>query len=85
MTVFATLPASATSDGALAFDDVGQFGSRLVASTGRSGGAEPAGGTVYTIDSSGDVQQVGTYNGPGVRTRLPSLRPGSDRWRATRS
>jgi hypothetical protein len=65
--LFATLPNSApsTSDGALAWDQVGRFGYALVAATGRSGGPQPSGGIVYTIDSSGAVGQVGTYNGPG--------------------
>jgi len=67
MTVFATLPAPATpvSDGALIFDSVGRFGYGLVAATGRSGAATPSGGTVYTIDASGEVKAVGGYKGPG--------------------
>ena len=35
-----------------AFDSVGHFGYRLLAATGRSGAAKPAGGFVYTIDRS---------------------------------
>jgi hypothetical protein len=65
--VFASLPAPypPASDGALIFDSLGRFGYGLVAATGRSGAATPAGGIVYTIDSSGHVQEVGTYKGPG--------------------
>jgi hypothetical protein len=65
-TVFATLPAPypPAADGALAFDSVGRFGYRLVAATGRSGGAKPAGGLVYTIGPHRDVHQVGSYAGP---------------------
>jgi len=67
MSVFATLPAPypPASDGALIFDNLGRFGFGLVAATGRSGAAKPAGGTVYTIDSSGQVHDVGGYSGPG--------------------
>jgi hypothetical protein len=65
VTQFAALPTTDTSDGMLAFDTVGRFGHRLVAATGRSGGAEPAGGTVYTIDPAGTVRRVGDYPGPG--------------------
>ena len=71
-TVFATLPAPypPAADGALAFDSVGRFGYRLVAATGRSGGAKPAGGVVYTIGAHGDVHQVGGYAGPGGADEL---------------
>jgi hypothetical protein len=71
-TVFATLPAPATpaADGALAFDSVGRFDYRLVAATGRSGGTEPAGGLVYTIDPHGGVHRVGSYPGPGGADEL---------------
>ena len=67
VSTFATLPAPypPASDGALIFDTVGRFGYRLVAATGRSGAAEPAGGVVYTIDPSGAVQEIGSYPGPG--------------------
>jgi hypothetical protein len=66
--VFAALPVppGTVSDGALAFDDVGTFGHRLVAATGRSGAGQALGGAVYTIDPSGRVRQVGTYSGPGA-------------------
>jgi hypothetical protein len=66
--VFATLPvpAGTVSDGALTWDNVGRFGYNLVAATGRSGSGEPLNGIVFTIDQSGDVQQIGTYQGPGV-------------------
>jgi hypothetical protein len=72
VTVFATLPAPypPASDGTLAFDTVGRFGYRLVAATGRSGGAKPAGGGVYTIDAEGHVQGVGRYDGPGGADEL---------------
>jgi hypothetical protein len=65
MTVFARLPETATTDGALAFDTVGRFGYTLLAATGRSGGAEPAGGTVYAIGADASVHRVGNYAGPG--------------------
>jgi hypothetical protein len=70
--VFATLPATypPASDGALAFDGIGQFGYRLLAATGRSGGPQPAGGTVYAIDPSGNVQEIGGYPGPGGADQL---------------
>ena len=72
VTVFATLPAQypPAGDGALAFDTVGRFGYRLVAATGRSGGAQPAGGVVYTIDAHGAVQQVASYTEPGGADEL---------------
>jgi hypothetical protein len=65
--VFAVLPAAypPADDGALTFDDVGHFGYRLVAATGRTGAAQPAGGTVYAVDTKGHVQTIGTYPGPG--------------------
>ncbi len=66
--VFAKLPVptGTVSDGALTWDNVGHFGYKLVAATGRSGADEPLNGTVFTIDPSGVVQQIGTYQGPGV-------------------
>jgi hypothetical protein len=72
VTVFATLPAPypPASDGALAFDTVGRFGYRLVAATGRSGGAKPAGGVVYTINSHRQIERVGSYAGPGGADEL---------------
>jgi hypothetical protein len=72
MSVLATLPAPypPAADGALAFDDVGRFGYRLVAATGRSGAATPSGGVVYTISPSGVVQEVGGYKGPGGADEL---------------
>jgi len=63
--LFASLPTRATSDGMLAFDTVGRFAYRLVAATGRSGHAKPAGGVVYTIAAGGSVRRVGSYAGPG--------------------
>ncbi len=66
--LFATLPvpAGTVSDGALVWDDVGHFGYNLVAASGRSGANEPLDGAVFTVDPSGTVQQIGTYQGPGV-------------------
>jgi hypothetical protein len=60
--LFATLPESGVSDGAIAFDGVGRFGHRLIAVTGKSGGH---GGRVYTVDATGKVVKVGAYPGPG--------------------
>jgi hypothetical protein len=65
VSVFATLPYSRTSDGALAFDSAGTFGFKLVAATGRSGGPTPAGGAVFTIDPAGQVSTVGAYHEAG--------------------
>jgi hypothetical protein len=59
---FAVIPESEISDGALAVDGVGRFGHRLVAATGRSSGPP---GSVYTIDTAGKVEKVGSYPGPG--------------------
>jgi hypothetical protein len=64
VTVFAKLPETDISDGALTFDTAGAFGFGLVAATGRSG-ANPNGGDVYAIDRSGAVRRVGHYAGPG--------------------
>jgi hypothetical protein len=58
-------PSNPVDDGALTWDDVGHYGYRLLAATGRSGAATPAGGTVYAIDASGNVQKLGDYPGPG--------------------
>jgi hypothetical protein len=69
VTVFASLPAAAGSDGALAFDMVGRFGYRLLAATGRSG-SPSAGGLVYTIGPHRGVRQVGSYAGPGGADEL---------------
>jgi hypothetical protein len=72
VTVLATLPVKypPASDGALAFDDVGHFGFQLLAATGRSGNARPAGGRVFTISPSGAVRSVGSYPGPGGADEL---------------
>lgn len=72
VSVFATLPAPypPPADGALAFDDVGRFGYRLVVATGRSGAPSPAGGAVFTIGPAGAVAEVGTYPGPGGADEL---------------
>ncbi len=62
LSVFATLPETEVSDGALTFDDVGKLGHALVAATGRSGAD---GGSVYTIDPRGAIEKIGSYPGPG--------------------
>ncbi len=64
VTVFATLPHVARSDGALAFDTVGAFGYTLLVATGRSGSANP-GGAVFAIDPTGKVRRVGAYHNSG--------------------
>jgi hypothetical protein len=64
--VFATLPETATSDGALDVDRVGLFGYGLVAATGRSGAGQPSGGAVYVVDAAGDVRKVGSYDAAGA-------------------
>ena len=61
----ATLPEKAISDGGLAYDDVGKFGHRLIAVTGRSGGATPAGGKAFAVSASGKVRSLGGYSNPG--------------------
>jgi hypothetical protein len=63
--LFASLPSSETSDGMVAFDNVGRFGYRLVAATGRSGEQNATGGFVYAIGAHGGVERVGRYPGPG--------------------
>jgi hypothetical protein len=65
MSVFAKLPDTSTSDGALAFDRTGAFGYGLVAATGRSGSKDANGGDVYAIDKAGAVRRIGHYPGPG--------------------
>ena len=75
VSVFATLPTTSQSDGALAFDTVGRFGYRLVAATGRSGHSKPAGGAVYTIGATGQVRFVGNYAGPGGSDEI-AIAPG---------
>jgi hypothetical protein len=65
VTVFATLPSSPRSDGALAFDTVGSFGYALIAATGRSGGATKGSSTVFAIDAAGKVRRIGSYSGTG--------------------
>ena len=63
VTTFAKLPSAQVSDGAIAFDDVGNFGYRLLAATGRSGASEQ-GGVVYAIDPGGTVARIGAYSSP---------------------
>lgn len=70
VTTFARLPATNTSDGALAFDTVGHFGYRLIAATGRSGAPRPSGGFVYAIAPDGVVSPVAGYRGPGGADEL---------------
>jgi len=70
LTLFATLPHSSRSDGALAFDTVGVFGYALIAATGRSGSATPRGGSVFAIDPRGTVRRVGGYDTPGGADEL---------------
>jgi hypothetical protein len=65
VTVFATLPDSTISDGALAFDTGGNFGYALLAATGRSGGEATSGGAVYAVDARGNVRTIGSYVGSG--------------------
>src|SRR5690349_18507232 len=65
VTVFASLPEKAISDGALAFDRSGSFGYRLLAATGRSGAGQKGGGNAYAIAPSGAVSRIGAYHGPG--------------------
>jgi hypothetical protein len=65
VTVFAVLPHSPRSDGALTFDTIGAFGYALLAATGRSGAATPAGGSVFAIDPAGTVRRIGRYANPG--------------------
>src|SRR5947208_4997228 len=65
VTVFAVLPHSPRSDGALTFDTAGAFGYALIAATGRSGAATPAGGSVLAIDPAGKVRRIGRYQNPG--------------------
>jgi hypothetical protein len=70
VTVFAKLPETSVSDGALAFDYAGAFGYGLVAATGRSGTKTQNGGNVYAIDKSGAVRRIGHYPGPGGADEL---------------
>jgi len=66
----ATLPERSVSDGALAADTVGRFGYGLLAATGRSGAAQPAGGTLYTVSANGSVRRIASYPGPGGADQL---------------
>jgi hypothetical protein len=61
VSVFARLPDTHGSDGALAFDLFGAFGFRLLAATGRSG-SPSGGGTVFAVAASGAVSTVGAYS-----------------------
>ncbi len=62
VSVFARLPDTDISDGALAFDTFGAFGFRLLAATGRSGAANANGGAVYAVAASGAVSRIGAYS-----------------------
>lgn len=61
--LFATIPTSRCSDGALTEDTGGAFGGGLVAATGGSDCGP--GGSVYAISAKGQVRKVGDYAGPG--------------------
>jgi hypothetical protein len=61
--VFARLPETTRSDGAMTFDTVGTFGYALVAATGGSS-TGPA-GKVFAITPNRRVRLVGRYPGPG--------------------
>jgi hypothetical protein len=65
--LLARLPTNSTTDGALAFDNVGAFGYALLAA---SGGSTTTGGAVYAVASSGQVRQIGAYTGPGGAENL---------------
>lgn len=65
MSVFAILPHSPRSDGAITFDPEGAFGYSLLAATGRSGAANPRGGTVFSITPKGHVHRIGSYANRG--------------------
>lgn len=65
VTVFAVLPHTARSDGAISFDTAGSFGYALIVATGRSGVSTPAGGTVFAIGPAGKVRRIGSYDSPG--------------------
>jgi hypothetical protein len=62
VTQLARLPVSNNSDGSLAFDTVGRFGYALLAATG---GSASSGGQVFAIRTSGKVETIGSYPGPG--------------------
>ena len=76
ITVFATLPLVGRSDGALAFDTVGQFGHALIAVTGRSGGPTPRGGSAFAIAPTGAVRRIGRYDTPGAADEATIAPPG---------
>lgn len=62
--VFARLPETNRSDGAMAFDTVGTFGYALVAATGGSSNG-PGGGKVFAIRPNRRIRFLGRYAGPG--------------------
>lgn len=64
VSVFAQLPDSTVSDGAIAFDTYGRFDYALLVATGRSGNTQP-GGSVYAVRPNHGVSKVGSYSGPG--------------------
>lgn len=63
--VFAVLPHTARSDGAITFDTAGSFGYALIVATGRSGVAKSAGGSLFAIGPAGKVRRIGSYDSPG--------------------
>lgn len=63
--IFAVLPHSPRSDGAITFDTEGAFGYALLAATGRSGATTPRGGTVFSITQRGRVHRIGSYANAG--------------------
>ena len=58
------LPSSAgpVSDGAIAFDNVGRFGHRMLVASGDS---TSNGGTIFAVTPKGSVTRIGSYPGPG--------------------
>jgi hypothetical protein len=62
VSVFARLPDTSVSDGALAFDTIGRFGFRLLAATGRSGSTKKDGGAVFGVTAAGAVSSIGRYS-----------------------
>ena len=76
VTLLATLPTTARSDGALDFDTTGAFGYALLAATGRSGAATPRGGSVYAISGAGVVRRIGGYAAPGGADEVVVAPPG---------
>lgn len=74
VTQVATVPSARPADGALTFDSGGAFGYALLAATG--GSDSGPGGTVFAIQANGNVQQIGTYAGPGGAENIAIAPPG---------